>query len=183
MKTASILTFIFGLFLVSCKNVEDLRVAQPGTTPVLEMTREFVGMWDVTSELLYFRLYENGLVEFETIDRNKKDGKKPTYKTGELKVTHQTYISETEVKKILNLLKSDEFSNLENSYRAKRAGTDTSVNDTVHFRYKGQDKTVQILGHIEDLPNPNAENFPGFPPVLAYLYGQIDKIKLKAEQK
>src|SRR5215203_3717811 len=127
MKKAPILILIFGLFLVSCRNVEDLRVAQPGTTPVLEMSRELVGWWEVSGEMLDFRLYENGLVEFDTLDNNKKDRQKTRYTTDELKVLKQTYISEKEVQKILALLKSEEFSKLEKTYMAKRAGTDMAI--------------------------------------------------------
>jgi hypothetical protein len=183
MKSASILVWIFSLFLISCTKSENLQVKQPNTTPVLEMSSESVGLFDVTGEMLDFRLYENGLVEFDTLDNNRKNQQKTMYRTDELKVTKQTYISEKEVERIMNLLKSDEFLNLEKTYTAKRAGTDISLNNTIHFQYETKEKTIRILDHIEDLSNPDPENFPGFPPILSNLYEQINKIRSQALKK
>ncbi len=181
--TASIIILIFSLLFVACSNPENLQVTQPNSTPVLEMSAEMVGLWGVQGELLDFRLYENGLVEFDEIDNNRKTPQKTIYKTEELKVRKQIYISESEVGEIINLLKSDEFSKLENTYSAKRAGTDIAINNTIRFQSGTQEKTIKILGHIENLSNPNPDNFPDFPAVLSKLYRQIGEIRRQALKK
>src|SRR5215217_3334644 len=108
MKTSvSVFALIFSLFFVSCSNPENLTVRQPNSTPVLEMSRELVGWWDVSGEMLDFRLYENGLVEFDTLDNSRKDPQKTSHKTDDLKVTKQIYISESEVGEIVKLLTGD----------------------------------------------------------------------------
>ena len=147
------------------------------------MSTELVGLWDVNGEMLDFRLYDNGFVEFDTLDNSKKDPKKSISKTNELKVKKQGYVSEQEVEKVLNMLKSDKFLDLKNTYTAKRAGTDNSINNTIVFQYESKEKTIKILSHLEDLSNPKLENFPDFPPVLSDLYRQIDQIKSKLPVK
>ena len=182
MKALALLS-AFCLFFAACSSTESLTVKQPNSTPVLEMSQELVGWWEVSGEMLDFRLYENGLVEFDTLDRSKKDPQKTLHKTDELKVIKQIYISESEVEEIIKLLTSDEFLKLEKIYRAKRAGTDTSINNTIRFQSATNEKTIEILGHIEGLSNPNPENFPGFPVILSDLYSRINKIKSRALKK
>lgn len=147
------------------------------------MSQELVGWWSVSGEMLDFRLYENGLVEFDTLDNSKKDPQKTLHKTEELKVTKQIYISEPQVEEIVNLLTSDEFLRLEKAYRARRAGTDTSINNTIRFQAGSEKKTIEIRGHVESLSNPNPENFPDFPAVLSELYKQVIKIKNRTLKK
>jgi hypothetical protein len=182
MKALALLS-AFCLFFAACSSTESLTVKQPNSTPVLEMSQELVGWWSVSGEMLDFRLYENGLVEFDILDNSRKDPQKTLHQTDELKVTKQTYISESEVEEIVKLLTSDEFLKLERIYRAKRAGTDTSINNTIRFQYETHEKTIEIRGHIEDLASPNPENFPGFPTVLSDLYRQVNKIKFRAAKK
>jgi hypothetical protein len=175
--SASIFVLIFSSFFISCSKTEDLQIKQPNSEPILEMSTELIGLWDVNGEMLDFRLYDNGLVEFDALDKSKKDPKKPISKTNDLKVKKQGYISEQEVGKILNLLKGGNFLGLKDTYMAKRAGTDNSINNTIVFQYENKEKTIKILSHLEDLSNPNLENFPDFPPVLSDLYKQTGKIK------
>lgn len=185
---ASIFVLIFGLLLSSssssssCDNSENRQVERPNSAPVLEMSQEFRGLWAVTGKILEFRLYDNGLVEFETIDNNKKDRNKTRYTTDELKVTKQTYISQSEVENLLKFLTSDEFLKLKKLYVAKRVGTDTEFFNTIHLQYKNAEKTIEI-GHLENLSNPNLENFPDFPPILSDLYRQVNKIKSQPLKK
>ena len=173
----STFVLIFSLFFISCSKSEDLQIKQPNSTPVLEMTTELVGLWAVSGEMLDFRLYNNGLVEFDILDSNKKDPKKTMYKTDDLKIRKQGYIDDAKVEKILNLLKSDKFLELKDTYKAKRAGTDTSINNTIVFQSQNQKKTIEIWGHIENLSYPKPENFPDFPAVLSDLYKETSKIK------
>jgi len=173
----AIFVLIFSLLFISCSKSQDLQIKQPNSTPVLEMSTELVGLWEVSGEMLDFRLYDNGLVEFDTLDNSKKDPKKTMYKTDDLKVRKQGYINDAKVEKILNLLKSDNFSELKETYKAKRAGIDNSINNTIVFQSQNQKKTIRIWGHLENLSNPKPENFPDFPAVLSDLYKETSKIK------
>ncbi|HVE55712.1 MAG TPA: hypothetical protein VNB22_02725 [Pyrinomonadaceae bacterium] len=174
---------VFTLCFISCSVPENVEVKQPNSVPILEMSWESIGNWDVTGEILDFRLYDNGLVEFDILDNNKKDRTKTIYSTEELRVRKQFYISDSEVKRILKLLTSNEFADLKKTYQAKRAGTDIAHNNKILFQDGTREKTIEILGHIEDLSKPDPENFPDFPPILSYLYEQTHKIKNQASKK
>ena len=137
------------------------------------MSQELVGMWDITGELLDFRLYDNGYAEWELLDRSKKS--KPVHKTDELKMRKQRLISESELENVLRLI--NEVLKLEDLYKAERTGIDNSLNDTIRIRIENIDKTIKIREHLENLSNPNPKNFPNFPAVLANLYKEIDNIK------
>jgi hypothetical protein len=172
---ASIL--IFGLFLISCSKSENVNelVKQPSATPILEISSELVGIWDVQGEILDFRLYNFGIAEYEELDQSKfQPG---INKTDDLKVKKQIKVSDEEIEEILDLLESVEFLNLRDRYIARKGCTDTSVYQTIRFQFAEKQKRIKIYGSCEE---PNAENFPDFPPILAKLSERAGEIRSKA---
>ncbi len=172
---------IFNLFSISCSSPEDLQVKQPNSTPVMEMSEEYIGIWSMTGEILDFRLYDNGLVEFDVVDADKK-APRGINSTEDFKTQKQAYISEDEVKAILDLLTSDEFLRLNHTYEPERSCTDNFINNTIRLQYENKDKTVKIIGHCDNLASPNLEHFPDFPPVLMDLYKKISTIKAHSQK-
>ena len=164
---------ILCILSLSCVDKDQRPIQPPNSPPILEMSQELVGMWDIIGELLDFRLYDNGYAEWELVDRSKKS--KAVHTTDELKIRKQRLISESELENIVRLVK--EVLKLEDLYKAKRTGIDNSLNNSVRVRIENIDKTIKIRAHLENLSNPSPENFPNFPTVLSDLYKEIDKIK------
>lgn len=168
-----IIISILSILSLSCVDKDRRDLQPPSSPPILEMTQELVGMWDITGDLLDFRLYDNGYAEWDVLDRSKKS--KAVHTTDELKVRKQRLISESELENIVRLVR--EVLKVEDLYKAKRTGIDNSLNNSIRMRIENIDKTIKIRSHLENLSNPNPENFPNFPAVLADLYKEIDKIK------
>ena len=135
------------------------------------------GLLDVTGETLDCRLFDNGFVEYEVLDKNKKSVAKSSYTTDELKIKKETSISKSDLFEITQLLTSDEFAKLKNSYKTNLSGIDTSRTSILRVRLGGIDKTIEILVNNESLIEPNPKHFADYPKILSDLYKRLEKIK------
>jgi uncharacterized protein YcfL len=124
MKILVCFFILLSLFLVGCFRENKLSensnkpLEIPNSPPILEITEDLKGTWDVTGKLLYFRLYENKIAELEIIDYEKN---RP-YTINETKDVAKKVIVEITAdnfQKINNLLNSDDFRKLEKVYQQK----------------------------------------------------------------
>lgn len=181
MKSIALSLFvIINLVFGSCSKPVKLQQETPKSSPVLEMSKELLGLWDVNGKLLDFRLYENGLVKYDFVDYTKKVSGKLN-KTDDLKISKQIQLSESEIQELLKLLTSNEFQNLKDSYKPNMSCIDNFIENVIIFRYQSKEKKIQITGHCDDLKQPNTKYFPTFPTILSDLYKQINRVKNNAE--
>jgi hypothetical protein len=178
MRIISIALLVFlALQILSCNKREITTI--PHSPPILEVTRNSRGLWDVTGELLYFRLFDDGTVEFDLLNFDKKVPGKNSYKTSELKERKVIKISAEEVGEIDQLLSREELGKLNNEYRPKRSCIDAFHNDSISINNNGFVKDIKISSHCENLASPNKDNFPDLPESISVLFKRIDAIKSK----
>lgn len=174
-----IFLFICCFFNFSCSESAQKQIQKPQSPPILEMTKELTGLWDVTGDVLELRLYENGFAEFDFVDYSKKVSGK-FHKTDELKIAKQIQLNDLQMQELLNLLNGKKFQNLKESYQPKVSCIDNFIENIIVFRSQSEEKKIRITGHCENLKSPT-KNFPDFPPILSELYKQIDEVKKNSE--
>ncbi|MBA2621296.1 MAG: hypothetical protein H0U87_08855 [Acidobacteria bacterium] len=122
MKTQAKLLFVLlaVLFAIACAKNEgqDAFSILPDSKPILEISQDAFGLWDVTGNTLFFRLYSNGSAEFEYPDDKKKTTAK-SKNADEINTLKQVKISEREFQKFSDLLNSEDFQKIQNKYKRK----------------------------------------------------------------
>ena len=115
--TKSLLALLICLFTFACNKIETQNqfANSPNSTPVLEISQEANGMWKVTGKTLFFRLYDNGIVEFEYPDDKKKVAGEIISKAEEINTLKQTQLSEEKFQEIISLLNSEDFQKIQDN--------------------------------------------------------------------
>ncbi len=76
MKLLPRLSFVIfaSILALTCKDNKNQNefIKPHNFIPVLEISQEAFGNWEVTGKILFFRLYENGSVELEYANDTKK---------------------------------------------------------------------------------------------------------------
>lgn len=174
----SLLVLIFCLFSFSCSEPET--VIKPYTPPILDISQDAQGNWDVPGKTLFFRLYDNGFVEFEHPDDKKKDTGKSS-KAEEINTLIQTKMSEKESRKFIDLLNSDDFQKINDTYTRRCCCTDATLDFKVSFQNNNKQTTVNLNDYcgLDELKNPQVQYLPDFPKVLSELIILIDNTRGK----
>lgn len=188
--SAVILLLIFSTAFASCGKVETLtnltqqkietentENEQPDAPPILEITQEAKGMREIVGKTLFFNLYENGIIEFEYADEQKKTSGKIN-KAEEVNILKRAKISKEELQKFLDQLKTEDFQNLKDEYKRKCCCTDATVDFTIHYQNGGRQKDISLNGYcdIGEITNARAPNFPN---VLYGLMILTDEVRRK----
>lgn len=144
MKILSfILILLFGIYSFSCSKSKTFE--KPNTPPILNISQDAQGMWEVQGKTLFFRLFDNGYVEFEYQNNEKKNRGKSFYKTEEVNSLVQTTISEAELYKFVEILNSNEFKEVENTYERKCCCTDATLEFDVNSQNSNKQKNINLI--------------------------------------
>ena len=192
---ASFILVVLALAFAGCGRIETLTNmsqqkieaekdddGQPDEPPILEIVQDAQGMWNVTGKTLFLNLYENGVVEFEYEDDQKKSAalankaankakESNILKAEEINVLKRAKISREELQKFADLLKSEAFQKTENDYQRKCCCTDASLDYQINFTAGNKLKNINLKGFcgLGELTNPPASKMPDFPKVLSDL--------------
>lgn len=172
-----LLTCVFTLLINSCitetNDVAPPPIA-PDETPVLEITREARGNWDIEGKYLYFKLYKRGVAEYEIIDQDLNPSSR---KISDIKIRKTVQLSTEELKQMNSIVQSEAFRKLDSRYTPQRFCTDAYIYDSLSLYYDDQSKIVHIGGHCDDLTYPNRTNFPNLPLIISDLFKEINKLR------
>jgi hypothetical protein len=189
MKT--IILILFTIILISgCAKVYNSnnstnqlsQIKPPDALPLVEISQEAEGMWDVTGEMLTLRLFDNGFTEFDELDMKKKVQGKQN-KTDDIKIRKQFVISSEEVQEFIRLISDKDFLQLHDKYSRKCCCTDAVINYQIAFNYKNIQKKINLSGYCDDLINPDPRYLPDFPKILSELMKLNSKIRSQNSTK
>lgn len=171
IKLTLFLTLSF-FILCSCENSKN---QVPKTSQmILEVTSDYQGLWNISGERLEFRLFDNGVVEFDAFPAKHQLGTKAE----EASVTKQTQISDEDLKDFIKLLSSEEFINL--NYTLKCCCTDASINVEIISYLPNQRKRLFLKGFCDDnFINPDFRYAPNYPDFISELMRKIQRLKSK----
>ena len=179
--TKVFLALFLCLFVSGCaKNENQDKFAKPiDTAPILEISQDAKGLWDVRGKTLFLRLYDNGFVEFEYPDNRKKTaGFNEAEKINTLK---QIKVSKRELQKFLDLLNSEEFQKIQDKYERKYLCMDTYLDYKINLKYNNNQRNILLNGFcdIGQLKNPQSYYVEDFPKVLSELMTLVDNTRWK----
>jgi hypothetical protein len=159
---------------------ENPETEQPDVPPILEITQDAKGMFDVTGKTLFFNLYDNGVVEFEYADEQKKTPGKIN-KAEEINTLNRVKISAEELQKFTELLKTEDFQNTRDEYKRKCCCTDATVDYKISFTDSNKQKNINLNSYcgLGDLTNPQARNNPDFPKALSELMSLAENTRAR----
>lgn len=185
MKVFILLILLFVLVFASCTNTND---SSSNTTlhqnnPILEIISNFQGPWWMNGEVLDFRLFEDGIVEYDEYPLQSKNG---TLKAEEVKVLHRTQINEAELKEILNLLNGKEFLAVQfNNIVQDTSCIDAFINSKINFKQNDKIGNIVLEFHCTDLSDSKSTSsyFKDFPQVLTQLFQKIRNIKSRESKE
>ena len=173
-KLLWIFIIISFLNFFSCKPIERIGnqiIPQNPKDSILEITAEFNSDVDFLSgEIVYFRFYKNGFIEFDDYPDESKDNERIILKTE--KKLFQTKIGDFEFKQLETILSSKEFSNLDNKYKKIVSSCDAIPK----VQIKAQVKVIEI-SWCDNLTNPHTS--PKFPKIISELFQRINSLKIK----
>lgn len=161
---------------------------QPDEPPILEITQDAEGMYEVTGKTLVLNLYENGVIEFEVLDDKKRSAalaKNPKQTIGlkaeELNSLKRAKISRVELQNFLDLLKSEDFKNAKNDYRRKCCCTDASMDIGISLNDAGRQKNIDLQNYCDwgELKTPAKPQGSDFPKVLSDLLVLTEKVRVE----
>ena len=160
---------------VETENTEN---EQPDAPPILEITQDAKGLFDVTGKTLFFNLYDNGIIEFEYVDEQKKTPGK-TNKAEETNTLERAKISQEELQKFLDLLKTEDFQNTKSEYQRKCCCTDAFLDYKINFQVENRQKNISLNNYcdLNDITNPQVRYNPDFPKVLSNLMSLVENTR------
>lgn len=175
----SLLVLTFCLFSLSCSESEI--ITKSNKLLVLEVSKDAQGMWNVRGKTLFFRLYDNGFVEFEYPDDKKIDTGKSISNAEEVNTLIQTKISEKEFRKFIDLLNSDDFQKINDIYTRRCCCTDAILDFKIKFQNNNKQTTVNLNDYcgLYELENLQFHYLPDFPKVLSELMILIENTRAK----
>jgi hypothetical protein len=174
------------LFIFGCAKNESQNnfFVPPNTKPILEISENASGLWDVTGQTLFLRLYNNGSAEFEYQDNEKKRTTK-SKSTKQINSLKQMKISELEFQKLIELLNSENFQRIQDNYARKCCCTDAFLSYKINIDSDKNQRKIALDNFcgIDDLINPQARNNPDFPKILSDLMILTNNIRWKYYSK
>jgi len=176
----------FCLTLSACIKVELEPIKPPNSEPVLDISRESVGLWDVTGKILYFRLYNNGMAEFDDLDENraqKVNGR--SIKTEDIMVRKLVQIDKKDFQDYINLISSSDFANLDEKYQSKFSCLDAFQHYDITVNLPGVKKHIFLPGYCGDLSRlyAGSSSTADLPEQLFELAQKIERDRLRANAK
>ena len=153
---------------------------QPDVPPILEITENAQGSFNVIGKSLLFNLYENGIIEFEYADQKKLVVGK-TYQAEEVNILQRAKISPEELQKFTDLLKNEDLWKTNDDYKRKVVCTDTDVDFKINFTNGFKQKNVNLNSYCDlyDVIDPKARYTGEFPQVLSNLMSLVDAARQK----
>lgn len=175
LKTLVFLVFVFVSFQV-CR-ITNSQKPLNDAKPILEITQDAKGMWEIEGKTLFMRLYDNGNIEYEFPDEKKM--KQGINRTKDLNVLKKANLNGEKFQKLVNLLKSDDFRNLENTYQRKCCCTDATLDFEIKIQTDNQSKNINLANYcgINELTNPRSDYAPDFPKQLSELFALTDNLR------
>ena len=175
------LLFAFALaHLASCHS-SDLQ-APPGhrSSPVVEIFQDAQGAYEVYGNSLFFRMYDDGLAQFEVADPAKLSGGQ-SHNIEEVKAVKQVHLNEKELLEISDLVKSEAITKLGPVYQMGCCCTDASLNLAIWVRYETVDKTISLRNFcdLNAIEHPRERYSPDFPKALSELILDVHNIRIK----
>ena len=175
------------LTVPSCSNVESdnsnfelEKLDIPNPEPILEISQDAEGMFNIIGKSLFFRLYDDGLLEYEFPDNNKMVKGKTHYNIEDIKSSKQIRLSDEKLQKFKNLLKTQDFHQVENQYKHRCCCTDTSVNVDIRIKIDGFEKNIVLrFCDLSEIKNPQPRYVPNYPQVLSDLLILADNVRVK----
>lgn len=180
MKTR-IIIFLLLVNILSCDKSETPKNIQTDSPPILEISQDAQGAWDVTGKTLFFRLSNNGIAEFEYTDNKKKIPGKAIYRAEEVDSLVQTKISDDELQKFNSLFLSENFSKFQNSYKRKCCCTDATIDFQIKIKFEDKQKEINLNNYcgVEELKSPPEQYLSDFPHEFSGLMIITDNIRRK----
>lgn len=177
-----ILILVFNLVLLSCSQTENLENVAQLSRPhsentfyqadaeiILDITSNFEGdlSW-VKGKIINFRLYADGLVEFDDYPIESTTGKQLI--AGEVIDRKQVKINEAQLNEIKNILSNSEFRSLKKKYVKLKSSCDAIPKVTI----KAKNKIIEIVW-CDNLTEPKSS--PDFPKTLSKIFKQTREVR------
>jgi hypothetical protein len=167
-------TFWFGC---SENQKSNTAIEQSTSAPILEINSEAIGEFDVTGKTLFFKLYENKIAEFEVVDAAKKEpyNNKAEFVNKKILVS----IDDKYFEKLTNLIKSNDFVNLNTSYSRKCCCTDATINVEI----KTLSETVKLENFCDYFELRQPTRYVELPKILNELFLLVESERAKPQVK
>lgn len=180
---------ILALFFIisSCSETENLSQSSATEKPrnvlsqppnreiILEVISNFEGsLFYIKGEILNFRLYGDGLAQFDDIPLESTTGKQ--HIAEEVRDRKQIKISEAELTEIKNILSSKEFGRLKSKYEKIESSCDAIPEVII----KAESKIIKIRW-CDNLTQPIRS--PDFPEILLKLLQKNREIRNRTQEK
>ena len=187
---------LLSLFLSACGRIEHFQnlaqqkiepsewetgeLEQPETAPILSITEDARGMWGIEGKSLFFNLYDNGIIEFDFPDEQKKKPGKNSYKAEEIYTLRRARISREELRQFIELLKSESLQNAQGVYTRKCCCTDAALDYKIFYQ-SGTPKNISLENYcgFNELTKPDANFNSNFPQALPELLNLIERTKAR----
>ncbi len=149
------------LLISACSNTPESKPISPPTT-VIEIRQNAKGMYDVTGESLFFRLYSDGSAEFEWFDRPNAEG---IYKASEVSRTAKINLPEGKFEEFRQVIGNPNFAALSDKYTRECCCTDASTTYEVHSWVDGKERLTVLenycdLGEVTSSKSNGGKNVP-----------------------
>lgn len=153
MKVLSlILVVIVSLSITGCLKTFSTGIENPkiplGSLPVLEISEDAEGPWQTTGKTLLFRLYENGVAEFEYVDEQKIVSNKPN-RAEEINSVRRIKMNEADLKEFIDLLNSKDFQEIKVDYRRQCCCVDATLSYEIRFQSFNEPKRINLAGYCD----------------------------------
>lgn len=201
---SSIFVLLFGFLLINC-NVKSLISEKPkeintkeyysktaeqftesaveNPNPIIEIWQELDGSVFIRGKSLYFRLYDNGIIEFDYQLKQKTNVERLRY-IYSIERIQPLIISEEEFTK-LKLLSENSIENkgIKKEYKAFGLSLDTSTKLTVFLKEDGKTKKEVIINasHTFDVVDSDFEK--KLPKMIINLFKEIEIIREKSIER
>ncbi len=173
-----ILLLFFCLAVLTCSKSDDStkNLAQKSQKQILEITSDFRGLWWMKGQVLDFRRYNDGIVEFDEYPlQNSPDG---TIIIERVKITKQVKINAFKLNEILDLLANNEFSKVGKDLIPQKSCIDAFIDTKIKLTSRGGNSEIIVKSHCSKLADSKSTfYFKDFPPSVNNLFEIIKGIK------
>ena len=144
---------------------------------ILEITTDFTGLYWINGQVLNFRLYRDGIVEYDEYSLQKTSYE--TLNVEKIKIVRQIKINEDEYKEIIAILTNEDFFEIANKITPQKSCIDAFMNTKINFKYETVSKELFIEDHCSTLADSKSTSrlFENFPFKLNELFQKITVIK------
>lgn len=161
----------------ACANPRSTRESTKTSNVILDISTEAYGpVYPTEGYILDFRLYDNGVLEYDDYP----DQNSPNAKRGNIALTRkETTLSADDVRELVNIAQQPGFLEARPEYPPLRIATDATFTQTIIYRNQGREKRIVVVDYAPG--DADAKSY--YPAALVRLMQRTCQMKAKATGK